>query len=49
MITRELGVPAQSVGLFLGTMFGTALVTGFLLVGTIHRYGAVRVLQVVTP
>jgi len=47
VVTADLGVPAQSVGIYLGTMFITGLVTGFIFVGAVHRYGAIRMMQVV--
>lgn len=47
VVTAALGVPAQTVGIYLGTMFATGLVTGFFFVGAVRRYGAVRMMQVV--
>lgn len=46
-IARDLQVPGTLVGFFISTVYGVGIVSALLSPGFIHRYGAVRVSQLV--
>lgn len=46
-ISRELQVPGEYVGLFISTVYGFGMVSAMFSPSFIHRYGAVRVSQVI--
>ncbi len=46
-IARDLQVPGTLVGFFISTIYGVGIVSALLSPGFIHRYGAVRVCQIV--
>jgi MFS family permease len=46
-VAQDLGVPGALVGPFISTVYGVGILSAVLSPGFIHRYGAVRVSQVV--
>ena len=46
-VVRDLGVDAGLVGLFISLIYGVSIVSAMFSPGFIHRYGAVRVSQVI--
>ena len=46
-IAADLGVAGERVGVFISIVYGVGMISAILSVSFIHRYGAVRVSQVI--